>query len=310
MTFSDLERNMPGRMDDNLRRGNATEDLGLLLLRGFAAVAPVPRTQDVGIDAIATLLQRVDRRRLIARDSIFVQLKSASVTAIEYDDAELDWLAQLELPFFVGSVDSATSEMSLYTIHHLTALLDPDHPFAGVVLTLQPEKDSLKRPADPQASFEEWLPEHPDPFVPKFYLGPPVLRWSVTDSASPGFLDSAFDVMAEWSKVEHANMRLRKMGRSVVCDWETGKPPVRQASFSAASPRDKACLQNAVELLKTALGRVAAELLIKGDTELLIDVSRIAERLQPYGFDSGELLGIAVAGKMRQDRHGWSGDGT
>ena len=43
---------MPGERDGNIRSGDIKEDLGMLLLKGIAAVAPVPRTEDVGIDAV------------------------------------------------------------------------------------------------------------------------------------------------------------------------------------------------------------------------------------------------------------------
>jgi len=39
---------MPGRLRTSFRSGNLAEQLGLLLLRGIAAVADVPRTEDVG----------------------------------------------------------------------------------------------------------------------------------------------------------------------------------------------------------------------------------------------------------------------
>jgi hypothetical protein len=54
-----LEHNvMAGRLRSSFRSGNLAEHLGLLLLKGIAAVADVPRTEDVGLDAIASLLRR------------------------------------------------------------------------------------------------------------------------------------------------------------------------------------------------------------------------------------------------------------
>ncbi|NLS91164.1 MAG: hypothetical protein GXX96_03150 [Planctomycetaceae bacterium] len=46
---------MPGRRRSSFRSGDLAEHLGLLLLKGIAAVAEVARPEDVGLDAIATL---------------------------------------------------------------------------------------------------------------------------------------------------------------------------------------------------------------------------------------------------------------
>ena len=44
---------MPGNKDRNLRSGYIHEELGVLLLRPVALVAPVPLWEDVGLDAVA-----------------------------------------------------------------------------------------------------------------------------------------------------------------------------------------------------------------------------------------------------------------
>jgi hypothetical protein len=66
---------MPGRQDGNLRGGHLSQGFGLEFLRPFAFVAPVPPSEDVGADAIATLFRRVGRN-LLAEDSFVVQVKS------------------------------------------------------------------------------------------------------------------------------------------------------------------------------------------------------------------------------------------
>jgi len=78
---------MPGRLGRNLRGGHRAEGLGVDLLRAFCAVAPVPQTEDVGFDAVATVL-RVDGRFLMAEQSFCVQFKARSVRTIPYDQAE------------------------------------------------------------------------------------------------------------------------------------------------------------------------------------------------------------------------------
>src|SRR5687768_206108 len=107
---------MPGSQDRNLRSGYLHEELGLLLLRGVALVAPVPRPEDVGTDAFATLIRPDGRRRLIPDVSFLVQFKAASTRTISYTTPdETAWLRNLEIPLFFGRVDLRASSISLHT---------------------------------------------------------------------------------------------------------------------------------------------------------------------------------------------------
>jgi len=51
------------------------------LLKGIAAVAEVTRPEDIGLDAIATLLRLDNDGNFYAEDSFVVQLKADSVTS-------------------------------------------------------------------------------------------------------------------------------------------------------------------------------------------------------------------------------------
>src|SRR5829696_1792482 len=109
---------MAGRRGTNLRGGDLSEELAILLLKSVAAVAPVPRPEDVGIDAVATLL-RPEGKFLIAEDSFYVQFKSASEERVLYKEHEIRWARELKLPLFIGHVDKSASSIDLYSTHHL-----------------------------------------------------------------------------------------------------------------------------------------------------------------------------------------------
>src|SRR5436305_1267738 len=103
---------MPGRLRTSFRSGNLAEDLGLLLLKGIAAVAEVARPEDVGLDAVANLLRRDADGNCYAEDSFLLQLKAESVTSLEYKDHELTWFLGQTQPMFIGRVSLARSEIS------------------------------------------------------------------------------------------------------------------------------------------------------------------------------------------------------
>lgn len=62
---------MVGRLHARFRSGNIAEYLGVLLLKGIAAVPEVPRQEDVGIDAVANLLRQDPDGNSYAEDSWF-----------------------------------------------------------------------------------------------------------------------------------------------------------------------------------------------------------------------------------------------
>lgn len=73
---------MPAFKGKNLRSGDLAEQLGTLLLQSLALVAPVPRTEDVGVDVVATLLEDFDQRLFKATNSFYVQISGTKFLKI------------------------------------------------------------------------------------------------------------------------------------------------------------------------------------------------------------------------------------
>jgi len=106
---------MPGEQDANLRSGHLAEAIALDFLRPFAFIAPSPNPDDIGFDAVATLI-REDGRRLFAEDSFLVQVKSRSFRAETYTGKQLDWIRELQLPFFFLRADLLVPRFELFSI--------------------------------------------------------------------------------------------------------------------------------------------------------------------------------------------------
>ena len=140
---------MPGMRDRNLRSGDLHEDLGFFLLKAVALVAPVPRQEDVGNDAFATLIRPEGNRRLIPDLSFLVQLKSASVTSVKYTTLdEMAWISELDSPLFIGRVDLKQARIELFTTLRLHQIL-LEQSYDGIELLLEPGDET---PAKPKAS--------------------------------------------------------------------------------------------------------------------------------------------------------------
>lgn len=127
---------MPGVRDRNLRSGDLHEELGLVLLRTVALVAPVPRPEDVGTDAFATLVRPDGSRRLLPDVSFLVQLKAASRSVVSYEDADaVNWLRNLEIPLVIGRVNLPEARIELFTtlrVHQL--FLESSHSAIHLLL--------------------------------------------------------------------------------------------------------------------------------------------------------------------------------
>jgi hypothetical protein len=208
---------MPGKLVRNLRRGHRAEGLGVELLRAFCAVAQVPQTEDVGFDAVATVL-RVDDRFLVAEHSFCVQFKARSVRDLAYDHSAYEWLRALPLPLFIGSVDAQAQEVAVYTTHNVACRVDSEH-YDSVVLRLDP-------------------PSRTDGKVLHEYLGDPIVRWTYADSESDAFHSQACAVLSAWVALEQLHQPLRRIKTTQMLRWQTNQIPDAQGTMLAGHPDD------------------------------------------------------------------------
>lgn len=200
---------MAGVRDGNLRSGDLHEELGILLLKTIALVAPVPRQEDVGLDAFATLIRPEGSRRLIPDLSFFVQLKAASVSSVRYTSpAEMAWLEALDVPFFIGRVDLTESKMELFTTLRLQQVL-LEQSYEGIELLLDPMDESFARRA-----------------VRRAWIGPPIFSWAIAETNARDLLVRAHSAIRPHIETLQTNRTLRKANKMKWLRWETGTPPV------------------------------------------------------------------------------------
>jgi hypothetical protein len=201
---------MTAVLDANLRSGFLHEELGILLLRGVAAVAPVPRPEDLGIDAICTLLGQTTSRVLTGRSSLYVQLKAKSISEVKYDIKDLHWISNLELPFFIATVDMQQARIRLFTLNaalaqkHFTAFRDPQGP-----LTLH-----LTPPPNGELPVDE------------AFLGDPILSWTLADQAAK-ILANRTAILEQWCAEERENIRRRLINAVNFLSWKENESPTR-----------------------------------------------------------------------------------
>jgi hypothetical protein len=257
---------MPGRRHKRFRSGDLSEELGILLLKSIAAVASIPRPEDFGLDAIATLLRSEDEL-LYAEESFYVQFKSSAIHEITYSGHEAVWLKHLELPFFIGSVDRASTTLSLFSTHRLTRLLSGESP-ETICLRLESPAENEKLIAT------------------SIRVGPPILTWSMTDAGSAAFAELAYPVLKPLLQTEHLNLRYRSAHYAETITWITNQPPSSEKTpifHTFSDTRDRA-----VSVMKSMSPQVtvlAFDCLLRGNRSEFRTILDLVELMRRNGFD-------------------------
>jgi len=195
----------------NLRSGDLAEQLGVLLLQSVALVAPVPRTEDVGIDVVATLIRKYDGYKYIAEDSFFVQIKSSSVTEILFEGDQVKWLNELHLPLFIAAVNRKTSTIKLYSTQSLSDAFVENPNRKKINFKLLEDYSGDLSNADESID----LP-----------IGPAVMEWSLEQiETKPNFIQEFYNLIKAHVSLIKKTIETRRVGYVDLATWETGKSP-------------------------------------------------------------------------------------
>lgn len=200
---------MPGATATNIRKADIAEDLGKLLLRNFCAIAPISKSDDFGLDTIATLLEIDSRNSLreLANKTFGIQFKAKSVRKIEFlKDYEYNWLLNLDYPYFIGSVDITNSEMEIYSLHLISSMPSINEYCSGLVICL----DEISKRQDG---------------VLELALGKPIITLSTKDIQDSEILNNKRNILKKWILSEYENIKIRNIGLTKTVNWETNKAP-------------------------------------------------------------------------------------
>jgi hypothetical protein len=272
---------MTAKLDRNLRSGNLKEELGLLLLKGIAAVAEVQRTEDVGIDAIATALRPESTRELHAEKTFFVQLKSDSVKTIEYKQEHIAWLRNLRLPIMFGFVNGDPGGISLYPGHSLSCMF----PW-------EITNDLIVHPRGQPEGIDE------DELDRNVYLGDPLLEWDVIKIFDASYLKKAYGLLTDYLALEEGNIIQRPLRLVNWIRWETNKC-VQQFGECVTTSVQGNEVELAIRAIVPSIVALAGRLTDKEERETL---RRMVRLVRKYGVSIGlfDSLKILTDGEIEQ----------
>jgi hypothetical protein len=269
---------MPGGRDGNLRGGHLAEGLGCELLRRLCAVAPVPNTEDVGIDAVCTIL-RGARRELRATNTFGVQIKAASARRVPYNNPRAaHWLHDLDIPFFFMSVDLKRATAALYS-------------FEGVFMSrLDNVTFFLDWPKRRRLRSDRLLDRGPTSDRHHFWFGAPIITFSFENLEDVEFCEEVRELLECWCKQVASVLHSRRLGAYEMLHWQTGRPPTRgPAAMSAGA--DRAELVRLFESAAPVLSKMRIILDALGEPDLEQCLHRLAQGAVSLGAsDIGALL--------------------
>jgi hypothetical protein len=218
---------MTGRRLKSFRKGDWNEELGVLLLKALAAVAPIPRQEDFGLDAVATLLRPDPKSRcLYAEESFWVQFKSESGKPLLYKGQELEWLKNLQLPFFIGEVRRRDSTLRLFGAHKLNEIFVL-RDFKELMIRLQ-DQGKAKRHVDRERC--------------EVFLGKPILSFNMEQASDDRFVDHAYRMLQDYLRLEQQNVNSRSLRFCRHIRWTTNRrvysPDGELVALRKASAKD------------------------------------------------------------------------
>jgi hypothetical protein len=278
---------MVSRLLTSCRFGNLAEHLGVLLLKGIAAVADVPRPEDVGIDAVANLLRRDDDGNSYAEDSFFVQLKSESEKTLEYCGHELKWFLGQSLPMFIGRVSLADARISLY----------PTLFVNQAVMSLYSEDaivhfgPSSVPPLVPGLAWSPWA-GRTDTSV-DVWLGDPLMQWTVGDMTDRQWSQTAYQILKRFLEVVRRAYEHLSFKQTIFLSWSTNdKDSIRSDWVMAKGHPDeiREFAERCAPCLR-ALMLQAVPMSWKSDHSLALPLMALAAKLRDLGveIDVGQM---------------------
>lgn len=270
---------MPGRTPRGFRIGNLAEELGVLLLKAIAAVATVSRPEDVGIDAIATLLRKDSDNQLYAENSFYVQFKSSlKDLLISYSGHEVRWLENHKLPFLIGFVNRDNGVLDLYATHRMSlALLEASYQTIEVVL--DPNFADAERGIDPKT-------ERVTNDTRRVNIGPPLLSWSLKDATNQVFIGLAYDSLKTYLDAEQRNVDNRAVRYNESITWKTnGVPLAGRSSSGFQSLKDGSETSRILGLMVPYVQFLALRAWSTKNKKLLALVVQLGEYMRQNGCD-------------------------
>lgn len=212
---------MPGQQLNIQATGAGYESFAEAVLGRIAAMVPVPREQDFGLDFYA--LPRVPLSPILetAVELCGIQVKGADKLTIafgglnkrgEWKKYEIEWLRALNVPFYIAASDTTFSSISLYSAGPaLGVFWRAGTPFEIQCSFGSPsygDEHTFVDPVSKQATEATAMGDNCQWTVD---LGPPLLHLKLADLVDKSQREYFRDVLLAWIHTDRASLFYRHM---------------------------------------------------------------------------------------------------
>jgi hypothetical protein len=328
---------MPAVLSPNLHSGFLNEEYGIFLLRQIAAVAPIGRAEDHGIDAIATLLPSANGY-LHAADTFLIQFKSVSVKKVNYGGknkegdstehivGELPWLRSLQMPLLFGSVSrlekGAPGKLKLFGSHVLFEKLFLGANLSEISICFDPEDarptltekneafdEFAKLPVPQEGNEREFRAREQTRFFEEYqgtsyYLGDPVVEFGLAEIQHPQFREVVIGIIQTYVRLVLRNIAIAPVGLYRPITVITNKPAIAGDFHRITSPGDLERSKAIWEASHLPLEALAAERMHVGSEADVADVLRALDVLRNLGVvvtSKSDLQQMQICAKKVQE---------
>jgi hypothetical protein len=205
---------MPGARHPSFRLGDRTELLAEFCLNTIAFTSRVPRQEDVGHDFFC-VLSEVRNGLLWAGPSFTVQVKSDSGPLVFEKEHEVNWITDLENPFFLVVGHRDELRVDIYsTLERLNGF------------SRKAANRIILKPGPPEDGIEQvWTAE--DGTEQIISLGQPVISATINEFMDSARAKTLCEVLKQWIFLDRENIVNGRAGIYVVVvprTYETNKP--------------------------------------------------------------------------------------
>ena len=281
-------------------QGDRAEYLVQYPLSAIAAVVPVLRQEDYGVDFSCNLTWR-EKNTLFIGVAFGLQAKAASKNSIPYgidDDGNLkpqqiDWLYSQDNPLFYISVDRDELTLKIYSPSRIWRPLWIEGPPKTTILKFDVEEI----PEDPQKDYYSCIRDEEDLPSTVIPLGKPVIMINLRedDLEDDALCTSLRECLSYWIELEKRNIINRKL--NIPCfyeqlSWETNELPDSngQAIFHAFNENPGQNVPEVVAAVSPGITNLACSYIIQSQMDKIETIIPILELLSSYGTPDKSMI--------------------
>ncbi len=258
--------------------GSTNEAFCEAMLGRIAAMVPVPREHDYGIDFYCLPRRELTAHSETVAELAAIQVKGASTSAIvfggtapkssEWRRYELDWLRTLRIPLYLASVDAAYERVNLYSLTRcLQVFLKTPFPYAIECETSPLDLNGSCATAEPQPTPTVTATPAHDGATWNVQLGIPFLTLKFSELDDSRQREWVTNVFLQWIAADSHTLGNLAMGVPVVRlaqNYYANIPPTYLENIMFWYPDHDGQARDMSARLAPGLASVARQLLSEG----------------------------------------------